>query len=65
MENSEEKQLYSNESRVKIVKNDIAKRVKFLDLIPQLLASSFMYLPGKFTIYFTTIKFIKKLLHFQ
>lgn len=45
MENTEEKQLFESNVRVQVIKKDTAKSVKLIDLLPQLLASTLMYLP--------------------
>lgn len=45
MENTEEKQLSESNVRVQVVKKNVTKPVKLIDLFPQLLASTVMYLP--------------------
>lgn len=44
MENLEEKQLFEGGVRVDVIQKDMTKKVKFIDLLPQLLASSLIYL---------------------
>lgn len=45
MENTEEKQLFESNVRVQVIQKDTAKSVKLIDLLPQFLASTLMYLP--------------------
>jgi MFS family permease len=44
MENVEEKQLFESSQRAIVVKSEATRRVKLIDLLPQFVASSLMYL---------------------